>query len=354
MSDPIFPHDLLLSSYDFDLPHELIAQSPIEVRHNSRLLVYKARSKEVIHSQVFNIDNFLLPRTHLVFNQSKVFPCRVLAKKETGGAVEIFFLAPKMDQDFSVNVLLKSSRKKDLGTLLVLPDLEFPFQIHKINSDGTFTLKYIGEDAHVFSLKHYLENFGHTPLPPYINREAGDEDKINYQNCFARDLDLGSVAAPTAGLHFTAELLEKLKHHAIDLHWLTLHVGLGTFLPVKENDITKHKMHSEHFFMEDQEWNVIKNNLSQTIAVGTTSFRSLHSKWMGIDKNATDVYVYPGQKVVPLKGLLTNFHLPKSTLLMLVSALIGREKTLELYHLAIQEKYRFFSYGDAMLILMNE
>ncbi|MDH4466982.1 MAG: tRNA preQ1(34) S-adenosylmethionine ribosyltransferase-isomerase QueA [Bacteriovoracaceae bacterium] len=346
--DEAIDHQLM--AYDYELPLRLIAQTPIYPRENAKLLIYKKKSDQIVHTHVSQLPEILSPKTRLIFNESKVFPCRVLSKKITGASVEIFFLENKFNEKGEVKALLKSARKKKVGESLILPHVEKELRI--ISEAGEHGVEFILFCKNsLFNLSEYLNKYGELPLPPYIKRTANNSDAVDYQNYFAKTT--GSVAAPTAGLHFTDSLLKRLSTNDILLKYITLHVGLGTFLPVKSGDIRDHKMHYENFFIPEDVWQDFVAHPMQTILVGTTSLRSIQSKWEGLD-HSTNLYLYPGRPVVPIKGLMTNFHLPKSTLLMLVSALIGREKVLEIYQKAIELDYRFFSYGDAMLILMDE
>lgn len=341
--------DYLLSSYDYDLPPELIAERPAEGRINSRLLVYNAKTDEVIHTNFYELKNYLPQDSLLVLNQSKVFPCRLNGQKASGGKVEVFFLTVYPDEDNCYRALIKSNGKKKVGDQYFF-DNELVLEIDSIK-DGHFYIK-----SNLENMEQYLNDNAAIPIPPYIRGGVSDDlDKQDYQTVFAKNL--GSVAAPTAGLHFTDELFDELKERGIDQAKVTLHVGLGTFAPVKTDDIREHDMHSESYFVEQDQWQKIKN-APKRVAVGTTSLRTLESIWqMGVDKLQcdsvydTNIFLHPGVSVQSIDALVTNFHLPKSTLLMLVSSLIGREKTLELYNIAVKEKYRFFSYGDAMLIL---
>ncbi len=340
--------DLKLEAYHYDLPAELIADRPVSGRDGSRLLVYHEASGEVVHARFHQLANFLPPKSTLVRNATKVFPCRIIAHKESGGAVEVFFLA-KNAQDQLYPVLLKSSGKKKLGLKLSLPG-QLSATIAAIHGDGTFALKIQGDVASM------LETHGKIPIPPYIRGgESDEQDRRDYQTVYAKEV--GSVAAPTAGLHFTAAVFKSLEEKQIDSAEVTLHVGMGTFAPVKSSNIQEHKMHRERFFVSEPDRQRI-NQASSRIAVGTTSLRALESGWRGDhfalesqQWHETDIFLHPGKDVHSIDGLITNFHLPGSSLIMLVSALIGREKTLELYRLAVKERYRFFSYGDAMLIL---
>jgi S-adenosylmethionine:tRNA ribosyltransferase-isomerase len=342
--------DLLTASYDYDLPPELIATRALDKRDESRLLIYDESKDEVIHTHFKNLPEYLSSEHHLVLNQSKVFPCRFFANKKTGGKVEVFILS-LIPVDGLYEVMLKSSGKKNIGDEYFCE--EIIFTLEKIEDDK-FYVK-INLSAEDFINK--LEEYGNIPIPPYIRDGIADaKDKEQYQTVYAKDL--GSVAAPTAGLHFTDEVFKNLENKGIDKSFVTLHVGAGTFRPVKDDNILEHKMHSEIFELEKEQLHSINAHKDHLIAVGTTSLRVLESLWdrdhfKEIKTDDTDIFLYPGVPVASISGLITNFHLPKSTLIMLVSSLVGREKTLELYSLAVKEKYRFFSYGDSMLILRD-
>lgn len=339
--------DFELSSYNFDLPTELIAQRP---ESKSRLLIYKIQTQEVIHDYFDNIATYLPADTLLVFNQSKVFPSRLKGFKKSGGKAELFLLS-LASENFCYKALIKTRSKKRIGDRFYF-DQALEAQIESIDTDGTF-----GVSFNIENLREYLDQYAKIPIPPYIrNGESDEEDRRAYQTVFARHE--GSVAAPTAGLHFKDHLLLDLKKSGINSAFVTLHVGLGTFRPVATSNILDHQMHAESFFIDQVNLDLILNQKNQRrslIAVGTTSLRvleSIHDKKIDPDKEyATNIFLHPGKEIQSVDGLVTNFHLPQSSLLMLVSTLIGREKTLELYQLAIKEKYRFFSYGDGMLIL---
>ena len=341
------PIDLKLSSYHYDLPGELIAQRPADI---SRLLVYKASTNEIFHDVFPNIGNYLPQETLLVFNRSKVFPSRLLGSKPSGGKVELFLLSTTANDNI-FPALIKTRSKKHIGDTLLFPD-GLEAKIVQINNDGTFGVTFNQED-----LLTYMNKFALIPIPPYIRGGESDElDRVNYQTSYANEL--GSVAAPTAGLHFKPELLSKLKNQNIDSAFVTLHVGLGTFKPVTVSDLREHQMHVENYFVDQDNLELIKfarASKKKIFAVGTTTLRvlesSFHQELKAQQMYQTNIFLHPGKSIESIDGLITNFHLPESTLLMLVSTLIGREKTLELYQIAIAEKYRFFSYGDGMLII---
>ena len=345
--------DLLLESYDFELPPELIAQRPSQKRDHSRLLVYRESSDEIIHDHFYNIKKYLPFKAQLVFNQSKVFACRLTGQKTTGGKIEVFILSLERDQ-YGYPCMVKSSGKKKEGQ---------EFHIGKFKGsvsralDGKFWVQFHDD------IEKIITEEGKIPIPPYIRGgESDDQDRKDYQTVYANETKQGSVAAPTAGLHFTPEILKELETDH-QLSYVTLNVGLGTFAPVKVDNILEHDMHTEEYSIDAQNFEQIINDDAPRIAVGTTTLRCLESAmnedggWVyrpsdGVQ--STDIFLYPGKEVHCAQGLLTNFHLPQSTLLMLVSSLIGREKTMQLYQEAIEHKYRFYSYGDCMLILRKD
>lgn len=345
--------DLLLASYNFDLPKRLIADRPVADRHSSKLLVFKEKTGKVIHSSFEHIGEFLPPNSTLVFNRSKVFPCRLIGKKPSGGEAEVFILS-LLHENNIYPAMVRASGKRKEGDTFLFGDLEA--KIVSVNGNGTFGVSF--NLSHTDLIRN-LEEIGKIPIPPYIrNGESDDLDKKTYQTVFAKES--GSVAAPTAGLHFSEELLSKLKEAGHTLGTVTLHVGAGTFAPVKAENILEHKMHEE-FFTIDQENLKIIQEAKFRIAVGTTSLRTLESSWRGDnvqfdhpgELSSTSIFLHPGKQVHSIQAMVTNFHLPESSLIMLVSALIGREKTMELYKIAIEHEYRFFSYGDGMLILRD-
>lgn len=337
-------NDHQLSSYFYDLPPELIADRPVPDRHSSRLLVYNEATGEVTHSTFRNLPDFLPDHSTIVFNRSKVFPCRLFGKKITGGEAEVFLLTVT-PVNGTYEALIRTSGKKKVGDTLLFGELTA--RIEKINDNSTFQVSFnVGTDELISA----LERIGKVPIPPYIrDGESDEQDKREYQTVYAKET--GSVAAPTAGLHFSQELLKTLEEKGHTLASVTLHVGMGTFAKVKTENILEHKMHEEVYTIDSENLSKIKN-AKFTIAVGTTSLRTLESyARSGNASDATSIFLHPGIDVKSVDALITNFHLPESTLLMLVSSLIGREKTLELYEIAVKEKYRFFSYGDGMLIL---
>lgn len=347
----IDPQDLKLSSYHYDLPPELIADRPAEGRVNSRLLVYDEAAGQITHSVFKDILSHLPQGATLVFNRSKVFPCRLLGQKPTGGEVEVFVLS-LLHRDGLYQVLLKAAGKRKVGEVFHFGELSI--ELKELGQEGTFWVKPNLAHGPFLDL---LESKGGIPIPPYIRKGISDEqDRRDYQTVYAKEV--GSVAAPTAGLHFTDELLKSLSQAGIKTAFVTLHVGLGTFKPVKSEDIREHKMHAENFFVDPVEAEKIKAAKGNVFAVGTTSLRVLESCFQDEEFkfpaageiSSTQIFLHPGVEVKSIQGIITNFHLPESSLLMLVSSLIGRNKTLEIYSQAVKERYRFFSYGDAMLI----
>lgn len=345
--------DLKLESYNYYLPPEQIAERPVAGRHYSRLLVYNQQTDQVIHAKFCDLPKYLPHDTTLVMNRSRVFPCRLVGKKASGGKAEVFILSLTPVNE-SYRCLIKMARKKKVGDRIFFEgNLEGEItSVGEGNDDGTFTVRF-----NTNSIETILTEVGKIPIPPYIRGGESDErDLSDYQTVYSKEV--GSVAAPTAGLHFTSELLDQLDREGIKRAEVTLHVGMGTFAPVKTDNILEHRMHSERYFVDQDNLQKIREAKSR-IAVGTTSLRVLESSY-GQDGDfpleadrlyQTEIFVYPGINVRSIDGLITNFHLPKSTLLMLVSSLIGRTKCLELYKIAVDEGYRFFSYGDAMLIL---
>jgi S-adenosylmethionine:tRNA ribosyltransferase-isomerase len=334
---------MLLSDFDFDLPKSLIAQNPPKRRTDSRLLVPQ---DEIVDTYFHQIANFIKPGDLLVMNNTRVIPARLFGHKASGGKVEI--MIERLLNEKQVLAMLKASRAPKINSFITLENGDTAEVIWKEN--GFYTLNFETD-----SLLGLLDEVGHIPLPPYIERQDESSDLERYQTVFAKQE--GAVAAPTAGLHFDNALLDNLKAEGIDHVFVTLHVGAGTFQPVKADNITEHQMHSEYFEIDQDTVDKIhqtKANGGRIIAVGTTAVRSVESAAKSgklvASKEETDIFIYPGYEFKVVDMMITNFHLPKSSLLMLVSAFIGREKMMEIYQHAIQEKYRFFSYGDAMLL----
>lgn len=345
------------TDFYFDLPQELIAQYPSERRGNDRLMVLGRKSGEVSHRAMSDLPNLIESGTLMVFNNSRVRKARVFGTKEsTGREVEFIFLNKVDDASCVWNTLVKGAKKQKPGMRYEFPDSSVGTILENPQNEGTEfrTVKFD------FALtENWFEKNGHIPLPPYIRRADDEADGERYQNVFADSI--GSAACPTAGLHFTNEMLETLERKKIERAFITLHVGLGTFLPVREDNIEDHKMHEEIFTVESEaarKINQAKKEGRPILAVGTTSVRTLESAcvvesgaWRVREGTfATSIFMYPGYKFKIVDQMFTNFHTPESTLIMLVSAFSSRENILNAYEEAVREKYRFFSYGDAMLI----
>ncbi len=336
------------SDFDYYLPEELIAQTPIEPRDHSRLLVYNRGEDKIYHKKFYDIKEFLKPGDVLVRNNTRVLPARMFAYTEHGGKVEVLLL--KRFNLTEWEVLVKPGKKAKPGTKLVVSEELSLTVLSTIEESGSRRVKF--EFDGVF--EDIISRLGEMPLPPYITEKL--KDKERYQTVYAK-VD-GSAAAPTAGLHFTEKLLAELKEMGVEIVDVLLHVGLGTFRPVKADNILEHHMHSEYYEIDvssAEKINNAKREGRRVIAVGTTSVRTLESASDGNGfvkpiKANTEIFIYPSYKFKCVDALITNFHLPKSTLVMLVSALSTREKILELYNTAVNEKYRFFSFGDAMFI----
>ena len=342
-----------MKTHDFwyDLPEELIAQTPLEQRDGSRLMVLDKDSGKVSHKHFYDIIDYLQPGDCLVMNDSRVLPARLLGHRPTGGAVEVLLLRDLGNKQWEC--LCKPGRKMQVGSQVVFGDGELTATVVEVKDDGNRIVEFHFEGIFL----EVLERLGKMPLPPYIKSELEDQER--YQTVYSREV--GSAAAPTAGLHFTEELLEKLREKGVKTAFVTLHVGLGTFRPVKTDDISQHHMHSE-LCMISQETAELLNETrvkgGRIVCVGTTSCRTLESlvkddgsfeassKW-------TEIFIFPGYKFKAMQALITNFHLPESTLVMLVSAFAGKEHVLDAYAEAVKEKYRFFSFGDAMYIGSN-
>ena len=338
------------SDFYYDLPQELIAQTPIEPRDHSRLLVLDRKTGETTDRHFYDILDYLKEGDLLVINNSRVLPARLYGvKEETGSHMELLLLEQK--ENMVWETLVKPGKKARVGAKFIFGDGLLKGEIIEVKPDGNRLIRFESQK----NFFEALEEIGQMPLPPYITKKL--EDKERYQTVYSKEL--GSSAAPTAGLHFTTELMEKIRAKGIKIAEVTLHVGLGTFRPVKAEEITDHKMHSEHYYIPKETADLInqtKQNGGRVIAVGTTSCRTLESvaTFFGEIKECegyTDIFIYPGYEFKVLDGLITNFHLPESTLIILVSALAGYDHTMKAYEHAVKEQYRFFSFGDAMLIL---
>lgn len=341
-----------MKTHDFyyDLPKERIAQTPVEPRDHSRLLVMDRFTGEMEHRHFYDIVDYLHPGDLLVINDSRVLPARLYGYKEdTGAHMELLLLEQK--ENMVWECLAKPGKKAKPGVKLIFGDGLLTGEVVEVKEDGNRMVKFTCDD----NFYSVLDQIGQMPLPPYITEKL--QDKERYQTVYSKEL--GSAAAPTAGLHFTPELMDKIRAMGVDFASVTLHVGLGTFRPVKAQEVTEHKMHSEHCLLPKETAEKIlktKANGGRVIAVGTTSCRTLESvatftgqiqPWEGY----TDIFIYPGYEFKVLDGLITNFHLPESTLIMLVSAFAGREHILHAYEEAVKLEYRFFSFGDACLFL---
>ena len=339
---------MLLSDFDYNLPEELIAQTPCQQRDHSRLMVLNRKDKSISHKHFYDLKQYLKKGDTLVFNDTKVIPARLIGHRaKTGGKVEVFLL--RRTEGNRWETLVKPGKKAQIGNIIEFSDELSCEVIDHTNFGGRIVeFKYDG----IF--EEILDRLGETPLPPYIHEKLADKNR--YQTVYAREN--GSAAAPTAGLHFTKELLAEIKDMGVNLAFVTLHVGLGTFRPVNVDNIEDHVMHKEFYHIEKEAADIINNtkkNGGRVIAVGTTSIRTLESaaKEDGTIEpiaDETGIFIYPGYKFKIVDAIITNFHLPKSTLIMLISAFASREYVLSAYEEAVREKYRFFSFGDAMFI----
>lgn len=342
-------HSFKTSDFYYDLPEELIAQTPLDKRDTSRLLVLDKETGAIQHKHFYDILDYITEKDCLILNDSRVLPARIYGKKkETGAVVE--FLLLKNHGDDVWECLAGPGKKAKKGSTFIFGEGLLQGEVIEVQEDGNRMVKFKYEGV-FFTL---LDKIGQMPLPPYIKEKL--EDKERYQTVYSREL--GSAAAPTAGLHFTKELLAKLKNKGTQIGFVTLHVGLGTFRPVNAEYIDEHKMHSEHYYLPLETadlMNKTREKGGRIIAVGTTSCRTLEScaqKEVPFKESSgwTDIFIYPGYEFKAIDALITNFHLPESTLVMLVSALAGRENILNAYREAVKERYRFFSFGDAMFI----
>ena len=352
---------MLISEYDYNLPEELIAQMPADKRDNSKMMVLNRKDRTISHKHFYDIVDLIEPNTLLVMNNTKVLPARLIGHKDTGAKIEVFLLkqnSKMQDEHENWEVLIKPSKRVKPNTIIKISDDLSVRAIKRLEENGEWLVELIFNGNNVLDVLH---RNGNIPLPPYIERKIPNEDlkKLDferYQTVYAKDE--GSVAAPTAGLHFTKEILKKLENKGVELAYVTLNVGLGTFRPVQCENVENHKMHSETFEISEkaaEQINRAKAEGKKIVAVGTTTVRTLETayKKFGCIKACHDhseLFIYPPYKFKVIDNLITNFHLPKSTLLMLVSALAGKDFIFEAYKEAIENKYRFFSYGDCMYI----
>jgi S-adenosylmethionine:tRNA ribosyltransferase-isomerase len=336
---------LKTSSYDYFLPKELIASKPVSPADSAKLLVYNRATNKITHSTFKNLMDFLPEDISVFLNDTKVIKARIFGKKESGGKVELLLNKPL----FMDRYLVMIRGKVTLGMILYFEE-NITVKVLEINEDGTRVVEFYQNEEKLdfLTLVETLNKIGHLPLPHYMNREDNEEDNTNYQTLFAKNY--GAVAAPTASLHFTEELLQKI-NDKYDVNYLTLHVGAGTFKPVDAEDILSHPMHSEYFEI-GREAKESLDKASKVLAVGTTVTRTIeYYARKNMISGECDLFLNPANKPIKVDHLLTNFHLPKSTLIMLIASFVGLEKTLEIYEEAIKEEYRFFSYGDGMLII---
>lgn len=338
-----------VEEFDYYLPDDLIAQTPLEKRDTSKLMVLDKKTGKICHKHFYDIIDYLDSGDTLVLNDTKVLPARLIGEKKSTNAVIEVLLLKNIEGD-TWECLVKPARRIHVGDVVSFGDDLLNLTCTEVKDEGirVFNASYEGIFYEI------LDKLGTMPLPPYIHEKL--EDKDRYQTVYAKEV--GSAAAPTAGLHFTNELLERIKEKGINVVYLTLHVGLGTFRPVKVEDVTKHKMHSEFYSLSREVTDILnktRENGKRIIAVGTTSTRTLETVYDKFgefkeDSGFTDIFIYPGKEVKSIDGLITNFHLPKSTLIMLVSAIAGKDNILNAYDTAVKEKYRFFSFGDSMFI----
>lgn len=352
---------MLISEYDYNLPEELIAQMPADKRDNSRMMVLNRKDRTISHKHFYDIVDLIESNTLLVMNNTKVLPARLIGHKDTGAKIEVFLLkqnSKMQDEHENWEVLIKPSKRVKPDTIIKISDELSVRAIKRLEENGEWLVELIFNGNNILDVLH---RNGNIPLPPYIERKIPNEDlkKLDferYQTVYAKDE--GSVAAPTAGLHFTKEILKKLENKGVELAYVTLNVGLGTFRPVQCENVENHKMHSETFEISEkaaEQINRAKAEGKKIVAVGTTTVRTLETayKKFGCIKACHDhseLFIYPPYEFKVIDNLITNFHLPKSTLLMLVSALAGKDFIFEAYKEAIENKYRFFSYGDCMYI----
>lgn len=345
---------LKTSDFDYNLPQELIAQSPLADRESCKMLHLNRTTGKIEDKHFFDVIDYLNKDDVLVLNDTKVYPARIIAKRKTGAEVEIFLLNP-YDNSNKWEALTKNAKRVKQDEILeVSSDFKVKLiekkEANKENEIPKCIVELIYDNKNIYNV---LDKYGSVPLPPYISRKANENDKETYQTVFAKNI--GSVACPTAGLHFTEELLKKIEQKGVKIAYVTLNVGLGTFMPVKVDNIEDHTMHYESFIIPKETENLINNKKGSIIATGTTVLRCLEATYQKYGKikacsDKTNIFIYPPYEIKSIDKLITNFHLPKSTLIMLVSAFAGKELIFRAYNHAIENKYRFFSYGDCMFI----
>ena len=346
--------ELKTSDFDYNLPQELIAQNPLSDRESCKMLHLNRTTGKIEDKHFFDVIDYLNKDDVLVLNDTKVYPARIIAKRKTGAEVEIFLLNP-YDNSNKWEALTKNAKRVKQDEILeVSPDFKVKIiekkEANKENEIPKCIVELIYDNKNIYNV---LDKYGSVPLPPYISRKANENDKQTYQTVFAKNI--GSVACPTAGLHFTEELLKKIEQKGVKIAYITLNVGLGTFMPVKVDNIEDHTMHYESFIIPKETENLINNKKGSIIATGTTVLRCLEATYQKYGKikacsDKTNIFIYPPYEIKSVDKLITNFHLPKSTLIMLVSAFAGKELIFRAYNHAIENKYRFFSYGDCMFI----
>lgn len=338
------------SDFFYELPQELIAQTPVEPRNSSRLMVLNKDTGAIEHRIFKDLPEYLKPGDCLILNDTRVIPARIYGTKvDTGAYVE--FLLLKQSENNVWECLCKPGKRAKIGTKFIFGDNLVECEVIDITEDGNRIIKFDCDSKEIYTI---LDSIGKMPLPPYITQELKNGER--YQTVYSKER--GSAAAPTAGLHFTKEMLEEIKNMGVSIGYVTLHVGLGTFRPVKVDDVTSHKMHSEHYHISRETADLInetKKNGGRVISVGTTSTRTLESVaskngCICEDDDDTSIFIYPGYEFKCIDALITNFHLPESTLIMLISAFAGYDNVMNAYKVAVDEKYRFFSFGDAMFI----
>lgn len=346
-----------LSEFNFELPDELIAQHPVEPRDACRLMVVNRKTQTIEHRKFTDILEYFGEGDVMIMNDTKVFPARLIGNKEkTGANIEVFLLRELNAKQKLWDVLVEPARKIRVGNKLFFGDNDLVAEVVDNTTSRGRTVRFLfdGDTSDLLNLIHKL---GKTPIPPYINREVEDRDKDDYQTVYAKNL--GAVAAPTAGLHFTRELLKRLELKGVEQTAVTLHIGIGTFQPVEVEDLSKHRMDSEYFIISQETADMVneaKRNGKKVLTVGTSAMRAIESsvsagKFLNPARNWTDKFIYPPYEFSIANAFLTNFHRPKSTLMMMISAYMDYDFMMHCYQEAIKEKYRFFSYGDAMLIL---